>query len=168
MQALADHANRQVVGIPVVQEAGVLIINGEVIELWGLDNLASDQQCWQDETAWGCGEASILALRHFVEGRTVSCDVQHEADDDGPVSARCFRINGTKQHDVAAHLVQNGWALERGETTGGIYFQLEQAAQEQKRGVWSGRFQTAQDWRDGVQRYVGAEQSPTAPALQKQ
>ena len=49
--------------------------------------------------------------------------------------------------------------MERGETTGGIYYQLEQAAQENKRGIWSSKFQTAQDWRDGIQRYVGEEQT---------
>lgn len=156
---------QKIAGVPVVQETGKLIIKGQPIALWGIDSLAPDQQCWQGETSWCCGEHALMALRHYVEGRSVECEIQHQADDQGPAIAKCYRVKGPNRFDIARNLIANGWALERGETTGGAYFADEQAAQDNKRGVWSGRFQTAQDWKDGVQKFVG-EESPedTEPA----
>ena len=149
------NALKTITGVPVVQAAGELVIDGQRIILWGIDSLASDQQCWQGDTAWCCGESSIMALRHYVDGRAVECEVQHYTDEGATLVAKCYRTKGATKQDIAAHLVAQGWALERGATTGGLYYHEEQAAQENKRGIWSGRFQSAQDWREGVQRYFG-------------
>ena len=45
-----------VTGVPFVQDNGVLSINGRQIGLWGVDLLAPDQQCWQGDASWCCGE----------------------------------------------------------------------------------------------------------------
>lgn len=165
--ARADHL-QTVSGVAVVEASGTLAINGQRYTLWGIDMLAPDQQCWQGDTAWLCGEEALIALKHFAGGRTVYCEPQTAADKDGPPLAKCYRYKSTSKIDIAERMIRAGWALERGETSGGIYFQAEQEAQANKRGAWSGRFQTAQDWRDGVLRYVGeseAEQTPSESPL---
>lgn len=144
-------------GVAVVEDSGILAINGQRVSLWGLDMLAPDQQCWQGDEAWPCGEEALIALKHFAGGRSVECALQTTPDKEAPALAKCYRWKNSHKIDIAEHLIKEGWALERGATSGGVYFQAEQAAQANKRGAWSGRFQTAQDWKDGVLRYVGEE-----------
>jgi len=145
-------------GIPVVQESGTLVINGKKIALWGISPLAPDQQCWQGETAWCCGEQAITVLRHIVEGRMVECVVQAKPED-GPILAQCYRRRGRhhRKRDIAAQLVRHGWATDQSESSSGAYLAAEEEARYEKRGIWDSRFQTAQDWKDGIQRFVGEE-----------
>lgn len=140
-------------GVPVVQESGCLTLNGKTIELWGIDRLAPDQQCWQGDVAWFCGEQSTIALRHFVEGRILNCEVQ-QIPDNGPLLARCYRQKGKERKDISGILVSHGWAMDKGETSGGAYFAAEEEAKKDKRGIWGSRFQSAEDWKEGVQRYL--------------
>lgn len=151
-------------GLAVVEDNGILAINGRRIALWGIDMLAPDQQCWQGEEAWPCGEEAMIALKHFLAGRSVECEIQTAADKDTPPLAKCYRFRNSSKTDIAEHLVRQGWALERGATSGGTYYEAEQSAQTNKRGAWAGRFQTAQDWKDGIQKFVGEEDAEqTAP-----
>lgn len=144
-------------GVAVVEDSETLAIDGQRLSLWGIDMLAPDQQCWQGDEAWPCGEEALIALKHLVSGRTVECELQTAADAESPALARCYRWKNSSKIDIAQYMINHGWALERGVTSGGIYYRDEQAAQTAKRGAWSGRFQTAQDWRDGVQRFVGED-----------
>lgn len=155
--AWADHLPT-CTGVAVVQDTSTLVINGEKIALWGIDALAPDQKCWQGETPWNCGEEASMALKHFAEGKLITCDVQHPADEDGPARAKCYRLKGEMKKDIVEYLIRRGWAMDRGETSGGAYFAVEQEAQADKRGVWGSRFQTAQDWKDGIQRFVGEDE----------
>ncbi len=144
-------------GIPFVQDNGILSINGQQIALWGVDLLAPDQQCWQGDIAWGCGEDAMSALKHYVGNKTVECQIKQSAVNDMPALAQCFRFRGPKAQDIAEHLILKGWAIERTDVSGGQYYAAEQKAQTGKYGIWSSRFQTAQDWRDGLQRFVGED-----------
>lgn len=163
--AYANHL-QPVTGIAVISDPMHLQINGQMIALWGIDTLAPDQQCWQDGAAWGCGEEALMALKHYADGKMVRCDIQSAADKEGPAFGKCFRLKGQKEQDIAEHLVKQGWALDRGVQSGGAYYAAEQDAQNRKRGAWQGRFQTAQDWKEGIQRFVG-EEDAAAPADDK-
>ncbi|MDD5586074.1 MAG: hypothetical protein PHY92_03840 [Alphaproteobacteria bacterium] len=143
-------------GSPIVQNSGTLILNGRRIVLWGITTLDCDQQCWQDKKAWPCGEEASMALKHFVEGQFVKCIVKSDLDN-GKVSAQCFRMRGNEPHDVAHYLVRHGWALNEDDESGGLYESDEEDAHMKRRGVWSGNFQTPEDWREGVQRFVDHE-----------
>lgn len=140
-----------------MQDNGVLSINGQNVALWGVDLLAPDQQCWQGDVSWGCGEDAMSALKHYVGNKTVECTIKQSAVDDAPALAQCFRFRGPKAQDIAEHLILKGWAIERVAVSGGKYYAAEQKAQTGKYGIWTSRFQTAQDWRDGIQRFVGDE-----------
>jgi len=154
--------NQSINGIAFVEDSMTLKINGQQISLWGIDTLAPDQQCWQDGTSWGCGEESLMSLKHFVDGRMVKCEIQQQADKEGPAAAKCARMKAQAQQDIGEYLVSHGWALDRGVASGGAYYASEQEAQSKKRGIWASRFQTAQDWKNGIQRFVG-EEDQTAP-----
>ncbi|MDD3181889.1 MAG: hypothetical protein PHD48_03685 [Alphaproteobacteria bacterium] len=160
--ANADHLET-LHGVAVVEDMGTLAINGTRVSLWGMDMLAPDQQCWQNDEAWPCGEEALMALKHFAGGRIVECEMQTAPDKDGPALAKCYRWKRTRKIDIAEHMIAEGWALERGATSGGIYYWAEQSAQTNKEGAWSGRFQTAQDWRDGIQRFVGEDDPDQQP-----
>ncbi len=148
-----------VTGVPIVHGSGLLVIDGDEIALWGLLALAPDQQCWENETAWNCGEQATSFLRHFLEDRRVECHARDNPDVE-PIVAQCFRLkDGRQQEDVAASLIENGWAIGADRTPDGPYAEIESLAREARRGIWSSRFQTAQDWIDGVQRFVD-EQEP--------
>lgn len=147
-------------GVPIVEESGLLILNGQKVSLWGIDTLAPDQKCWQGETSWDCGAQATIALRHFVEERMVECEIVQKPEN-APFVARCYRYKGPHKIDVAGHLVARGWAIDKGEVSAGAYAAAEETAQVEKRGIWDSRFQTPQDWREGVQRFVG-EGTPTA------
>lgn len=144
-------------GVPVVEEPGILLIGGQKIQLWGIDTLAPDQRCWQGKDSWSCGEESVSVLRHFVQGRQVECRILQKPDA-SPLVAQCFRKKGAERRDIAHFLVSHGWAMDRGEASGGAYFEAENEAQEDKRGIWSSKFQTPEDWRLGIQRFVGEEE----------
>ncbi|MGE4350748.1 MAG: thermonuclease family protein [Bdellovibrionales bacterium] len=152
-------------GVAVVEDTGLLRIDGQRIKLWGIELLSPDQQCWQDGTAWLCGEETLFALKHFVAGRLVHCAIEIPADEEGPAQAQCYRWKHGQRKDIAQHMIEEGWALEKGEASGGIYFDAEQEAQGAKRGAWSGRFQTPQDWQNGIPRFVGEGDESVAPPL---
>ncbi len=144
-------------GVPVVEEPGLMIVNGQKVSLWGIDSLASDQQCWQGETSWDCGQQAMMALRHFIDGRMVECDILQPAHEGVPATGRCYRYKGSNRIDIGGHLVARGWAMDKGEVSAGLYAAAEEAAQADRRGIWDSRFQTPKDWREGVQRFVGEE-----------
>ncbi len=142
-------------GVPVVEESGLIVLNGKKITLWGIDTLAPDQQCWQGETAWDCGQQATTALRHFIDGRMVECELLQPAEGEAPALGRCYRYKGQHRIDVGGHLVARGWAMDKGEVSAGIYAAAEESAQAERRGIWDSKFQTPKDWRDGIQRFIG-------------
>lgn len=144
-------SNDIIVGVPVVEDSGTLLMNGQKLSLWGIDTLAPDQQCWEDGMAWCCGEHATLRLKHFIHGRAVECTKVTAGDETTPPLVKCTRQKAFRKKDLAKHLVRRGLALDKT----GTYKQDEQKAKKRKNGIWSGKFQTAQDWKDGVQRFVG-------------
>jgi len=161
-----DPKMEKICGIPVVQGANTLVINGKKVTLWGLEALAPDQQCWQGGMAWGCGENASTALKHYVDGQMVECVPQIVPTDKSPIIAKCYRFKGQDRHprDIASHMIQHGWGMDRTENSGGAYAEEVKEAQENKVGIWSSRFQTANDWKEGVQKFVGEESEDPAVA----
>ncbi len=149
-------------GNVVVLESGVMMLGGHNIILWGIDPLANDQQCWQNKRAWPCGEQARLALNHYLENRLIQCNVKSKLSNigGGKFSAQCFRTKDHKQADIARYLVHEGWARDNHDVSDGLYAPDEEDARLHRRGIWTSRFQTAQDWTDGIPRYVEYKQTP--------
>jgi|GEM_PF-5084085 len=152
----------EIAGIPVVENSGQIMLQGRNFSLWGITTLACDQQCWHGNTPWPCGEHATMALKHFIEGRPIACRTADEPA--GRMTAQCYRQRGESKQDIARLLVRHGWAMDNGNVSGGLYAEDQENAQEKGRGIWTSRFQTPEDWINGIQRYVEYEMAPSANA----
>ena len=141
-------------GTPAVLPTGLIMIEGHDLTLWGIDPLAIDQKCWHDNRAWDCGEEALTVLRHYLTGNQARCVVKTET------SAQCFRIKEGKEDDIARHMVSQGWARDRQEDSGGLYAPDQAEARSNRRGVWTSRFQSAEDWKNGVPHYIEYQAAP--------
>jgi endonuclease YncB( thermonuclease family) len=141
-------------GTPAVLPSGLIMIEGHDLALWGIDPLANDQKCWHDERAWDCGEEALTVLRHFLTGNKARCVVKTEQ------SAQCFRIKDGKEDDIAHYLVGQGLARDRAADSDGLYAPDETEARQNRRGVWTSRFQSAEDWKNGTSHYIQYQMAP--------
>ena len=101
----ADSDADEFSGTPaVILPSGMIMVDGHDVNLWGIEPLASDQQCWRDKIAWDCGEQAMMALRHHLAGYQVRCEVKSDLGGEPivprNVSARPARTKTTSR---------NGW-----------------------------------------------------------
>jgi hypothetical protein len=155
----ASDTSSQFSGSAAVLSSGVMMIEGREVTLWGVDRLASDQQCWHEDRAWDCGEESMIALRHHLAGHHLRCIVNSDLGG-GRVIAQCFIKSGTREDDLARYLIAEGWARDHAEDSGGFYAADEDKARHRRRGIWTSRFQSAEDWKNGVANYIEYQQTP--------
>jgi endonuclease YncB( thermonuclease family) len=112
---------------PIVAAAGTIKVRGRDIRLAGIAAPEFDARCGEGAAAWPCGRMARAALRRFIRGRAIECDVP-AGGDDIPDPATC-RVAGD---DIAAWLVAQGWAKRAGD----LYSQEEDAARTAKLGLW--------------------------------
>jgi endonuclease YncB( thermonuclease family) len=125
---------------PIVVAASTIKAQGRDIHLAGINAPAFDARCGEGEAAWPCGRMARAALRRFIRGRAIECDLPEGADDiPDPATCRCAG------DDIAAWLVAGGWAKRDGDR----YGEEENAAREAEIGLWG-------DGRPGDQADVAA------------
>jgi endonuclease YncB( thermonuclease family) len=125
---------------PIVVAASTIKAEGRDIHLAGIDAPAFDERCGEGEAAWPCGRMARAALRRFIRGRAIECDVPEGADGiPDPATCRCGG------EDIAAWLVASGWARRDGD----LFGDEEDAAREGELGLWG-------DGRPGDQADVAA------------
>jgi endonuclease YncB( thermonuclease family) len=102
---------REIVGLAIVQDDGSLLIKGQSIELYGIYLPETERQCRQWERPVRCASRSTLALDFRVRG-FVTCQPRGRAEDDR-IQAVCYvdRTGLSSGEDLAAYLIQRGWAL---------------------------------------------------------
>jgi len=119
-----------------------LEIGGTKIRLHGIDAPESMQRCPRnDGTSWPCGEYAAVALDRLIEGKDVTCDVRDHDRYHRPV-AIC-RAGGV---DVGADQVRHGWAIAYRRYSKD-YVDDEEEAKKASAGVWQGRFEEPEHWR---------------------
>lgn len=120
-------------------------IHGNRIRLHGVDAPESGQFCLdEDSKQWRCGQQAANALADFIKQSPVSCQ-KKDTDRYGRMVAVC----SARGVNLNAWLVENGWAVPYREYGGYIYNSQEANAQQQKRGIWRGKFDLPGDWRKG-------------------
>jgi endonuclease YncB( thermonuclease family) len=112
---------------PIVVAAGTIKAGGRDIALAGIEAPTFDERCGEGDGVWPCGRMARAALRRFVRGRAIECEVPAGAGA-LPERATC-RVAG---EDLAAWLVAQGWAKRDGD----LYGEEEDAAREAKLGLW--------------------------------
>lgn len=119
-------------GTATVLDAGTLQIDGKKVRLHGIEGPDDDQVCLRDAKPWKCGEAAATALRHHVDGRTVSCEAV-TGSDGANAGANCS-IDGKSINTL---LVREGWAMDLPTESRGAYADAQKEAKKARRGVWA-------------------------------
>jgi endonuclease YncB( thermonuclease family) len=112
----------------IVVSAGTIKVRGRDIRLADVAAPDFDTHCGEGAAAWPCGRMARAALRSFLRGRAIECEIPAGADD-LPDSASCS-VSG---QSISEWLVTQGWAKR----TGDAYEAAEFEAREAKLGVWS-------------------------------
>ncbi len=90
----------------LVERAGVLTVGDRRLQLSGVTPTDPARTCTDaDGRQWPCGTVARSALRSFLRGRTLTCDLPGE-DWQGTVTAQCRYV----KVDIGQWLVKNGWA----------------------------------------------------------
>ena len=131
----ASAAGRVIDGLAIVQADGALRVAGETVYLWGVYLPRLQRTCSTFVRPPRCGAPSILVLDDLVAG-FVRCEVVRAGRD--AVQAVCTRrgrdLFGPRE-DIAADLIQRGWALAA-EDAPPQYRALEALARSREAGLW--------------------------------
>ena len=140
---LATSAHAQTItGRASVIDGDTLEIHGQRIRLHAIDAPESGQTCADaNGKPWRCGTAAARAMDDLAGGETLACDPR-DVDRYGRIVAVCF----AGDTDVGGALVRSGLALAY-RKYGLDYAGQEHAAQQEKRGLWAGRFEWPWEWR---------------------
>ncbi len=134
----------EIKGYTKVLSGSILYLEGIKIKLLGIDAPDRDQVCVNRlGDNYDCGEMSMMWLQDWLSGKEVSCRILSKIEQ-GRATGSCFTDNN--QYDVAAVVVNAGWAVAYTRTTD-IYAPYEQQAMSARRGLWNGTFYTPWDWR---------------------
>lgn len=112
----------------LVLSAGIVKARNREIRLAGATALDFDQRCGEGAAAWPCGRMARAALRSFIRGRAIDCEIPAGADK-LPDPAACS-VGG---ENIAEWLVAQGWAKRSGDD----FEAAEKAARDAKLGLWS-------------------------------
>lgn len=134
-------ASDQLSGRAIVIDGDTLDINDVRVRLIGIDAVESSQRCTLDNADWDCGTDAADALRGWISDSLVSCE-GYERDRYSRLLAHC----STRQEDIGAWMVSNGWALAYRRYSD-EYANLEGTAKQERRGIWRSQFEFPWDWR---------------------
>jgi endonuclease YncB( thermonuclease family) len=115
---------------PVIASAGTIIAGGRKITLAGIAAPGFSERCGEAAEDWPCGRMARAALRRFVRGRALECEIPAGAEE-VPEPAFC-RVAG---EDLAAWLVAQGWA--KSADPAGPHAEAEEAARAAQLGLWA-------------------------------
>jgi endonuclease YncB( thermonuclease family) len=123
-----------------VSDGDGFLVAGLRIRLFGLDAPEIDQSCLDEMgKSWPCGEKARWRLFEILSGNEIEVRVI-DVDCYGRLLAVCY-IN---DDDIGAIMVREGFAVCFGSKR---YKKDEDEAIKQRRGMWSGAYETPQSWR---------------------
>ncbi len=113
------------------------------VRLHGIDAPELAQHCRDGRGLdYPCGREAMKALAGLVRGRDIQCTMLDE-DRYGRAVAVC-RAGGT---DLNGEMVRLGWATAYRRHSS-AYVTSENEARKAKRGIWQGRFEPPETWRE--------------------
>ncbi len=122
----------KVAGDALIIDADTLVIQGQEVQLYGIDAPETQQLCLADGKRYGCGKAAAAALASLIGDRSLSCSLMGRASD-GDNLVLC-RVDGA---DIQDWLVEQGWALADAHQTR-AYVDEEVRAEAEDKGLWRG------------------------------
>ncbi len=130
-------AAQTISGLARVDDAGNLVVAGEVVALAGIDVPTFDRVCRRTVSPVRCGPRAVLVLDEMVRG-FVRCDIvgmRRPGLPEGRCSIAARRLFDDRI-DLAAELLREGWAFARDDAPG-LYRSLERLARERGVGIWA-------------------------------
>jgi endonuclease YncB( thermonuclease family) len=136
-------------GIRVI-DGDTLEIDGQIVQLYGIDAPELGQLCDHGGDLRQCGRESALYLRMLVsfEGPPLQCspwEAEPDAAASGEIVVGVCQI-GTK--GVGLAMVSNGYAVALPESFPD-YQEAEEQAREARLGLWQSEFVPPWEWREG-------------------
>lgn len=140
------------------ETGGARVIDGDSlrlkqgdIRLFGIDAPEYQQDC-EDEARrdWPCGQKAMQALKDITGGAAITC-VTEDSDRYGRSVATCRRGS----LELNREMVRLGWAIAYRQHSL-AYVNAEAEARSAKRGIWRGRFEEPQGWRQRHRTMRGA------------
>jgi endonuclease YncB( thermonuclease family) len=114
---------------PLAERAGILTVGGRSVQLAGIVPTDPERSCTgPNGKEWPCGTLARTALRSFLLGRTITCDVPDPAWK-GAVTADCRFA----KLSIGDWLARNGWAEP---TSGSQFSAAADEARKAGRGVY--------------------------------
>ena len=125
-----------------VIDGDTIEIRGERIRLVSVDAPESRQTCLDSRGGvWRCGQQTALALSDMIGNRPVDC-FSKGRDQYGRILGQC----SVSSVGLSAWLIENGWAVPYHDREGGHY-PAAKRAEDARRGIWAGSFETPSEWR---------------------
>jgi endonuclease YncB( thermonuclease family) len=135
-----------VTGGPRVIDGDSLILSGEretEVRLNGIDAPEYRQSCLDENGRdWACGREAAQFLRGLVEDRRIDCQPV-DRDRYGRMVADC-RADGLSLNE---EMLRQGYAVAY-RNASPHRLALEAEARKSKRGIWRGRFELPNEWRE--------------------
>lgn len=119
-----------------------LEVNGVKVRLWGIDAPELHQECSKAGQVYPCGQMARNALTAFLGATTPLCKTINQ-DRYGRTVARC-EVQG---NDLAARMVESGWALDWPRYSKSEYADEQAKAERDGLGLWQGFFAAPWEWR---------------------
>jgi len=134
---LGTQAEQEIQGRVKVIDGDSLVLNGAEIRLQGIDAPEGRQKCRKYGSEWLCGRQAARHLRKLASGGAVKC-TGWQQDKYNRLLANCRR----NDVDLNRAMVRDGWAVSYGG-----YEREEAEARRRAVGIWTGEFNTPQQWR---------------------
>jgi len=130
-----------------VIDGDTLEIEGEIVQLHGIDAPELGQTCLLKSKRWRCGLEAAFALKRLVAAGPVVCrpTSRDAARDDAGTKAVC--VAGSA--DLAEKMLQKGYAVAL-EQTSPSYTSAEASARSASLGLWRSTFIRPWEWRQGI------------------
>ncbi len=137
-----------------VIDGDTLEIKGLRARLWTIDAPDLDQTCLdKDGASFACGQAAREHLEKLIAGRQVACRPEGPPSDGDAWQGLCFVADAPCQDEggpcasdldsLNLAMVRQGWAVD----LEGQYSEPESDAEDDKAGLWAGRFDEPEAWR---------------------
>ena len=129
-------------GLPEIVDADSFFIRDQEIRLFGIDAPEGKQFCKTEENkTYPCGRKSSQALKKLINSKAIECRVRSWDRYNRAVSI-CY----LGKTDINDWLVRRGWALAYRKYSQN-YVSAEQQAQNDRLGLWRGKFMEPWQWR---------------------
>jgi hypothetical protein len=119
---------------PLVTASAEFESMGYRIAISGTESIGLLEKCVHDRTVWPCGIRARAAVRMWLRGRALACDVPVDPER-RLIAAEC-RLGA---QDVGAWLVSNGWARA---SKGSRYQRAEALARDTGMGIFGAPYST--------------------------